>query len=86
MGQPDQGHLEVDPGLGGVAHGHLRQPEHLHGPDQRGEAHPLGLGGQGLPLGTGHRHQVGSHHGQEALPEVVDQVSGELLGTESAPT
>ena len=31
-----------------------------------------------------HRHQVGGHQGQEALPEQVDQVAGQLLGAEPA--
>ena len=40
MGQPDQGHLEVDPGVGGVPHRHLGQAQHLHGPDQGGQTRP----------------------------------------------
>ena len=39
-----------------------------------------GLGGQGVTLGSGHGHELGGDQGQEALPQVVDQVDGELLG------
>ncbi len=83
MGQPDQGHLEVHPGVRGVAHGDLGLPEDLHGPDQGGQAHPPGPGGQIVPLASGYRHQIRCHQGQKALPQVVDQIAGELLGTEA---
>ena len=43
MGQPDQGHFEVDPGVGCVAHRDLGPSQDLHGPDQRGQSHPFGL-------------------------------------------
>ena len=59
MGQADQGHLEVDPGIGGVTHVDLGETEHLHGPDQGGQAHPFGPGGQGGPLAPRYRHQLG---------------------------
>ena len=83
VGQPDQGHLEVDPRVGGVAHGHLGPPEHLHGPDQGGQPDPSAWSvSDGLALGPGHGHQLRGDQGQEPLPQVVDQVAGELLGAE----
>ena len=80
--QADQRHLEVDPGVGRVAHADLGPAEVLHGPHQGGQPDPAGLGGQRVPLGPGHGHQLGGDQGQEALAEVVDQVDGELLGAE----
>ena len=82
MGQTDQGHVEVDPRIGGVPHVDLGPAEHLHGPDQGGQAHPFGPGEESLPLAPGHSHQLGGHHGQKALTQVVHQVRGELLGAE----
>ena len=50
-----------------------------------GETHALGLGPPSVPLGLGHRHEVGGDQGQEALPQMVDEVAGQLLGTEPSP-
>ncbi len=82
MGQADQGHLEVDPRIGSITHVDLGPTQHLHGPDQRGQAHPFGPGREGLPLRSRHGHQLGGHQGQKSLTQVVHQVPGQLLGTE----
>ena len=47
MDQADQGHLEVDPGVGGVAHVDLGPAQVLHGPDQGGQARPARPGRPG---------------------------------------
>ena len=82
VGQPYEGDVQIDPGIGRIAHGDLGPPQHLQGPHQRRQPHPLGLGGKRLPLGPGDRHQPRCHQGQEPLAEVVDQVAGQLLGAE----
>ena len=82
MDQAHQGDLEVDPWVRCVAHGDLRPPEVLHGPHQGGEPDPAGLRCQCIAFGTGHRDEFGGDQSQEPLAEVVDQVDGELLGTE----
>ena len=48
MDEPDQRHLQVDPGVGRVAHRDLGPTEVLHGPDQCGQSDASGLGGQGV--------------------------------------
>ena len=73
----------VDPGVGGIPHRDLGPAQHLHGPDQRGQPHPFGLRRRARPAPVpGHGHQVGGDQGQEALPQIVDQVAGQLLRAE----
>jgi hypothetical protein len=80
MGQPNQGHFQVDPGIGRLPHGHLGQPKHFHAPHHGGQPQPLAQAGDLLPLGVAHRHQLGGDHGQEGLAQVLDEVAGQLLG------
>jgi hypothetical protein len=83
VGQPYQGHFQVDPGIRRFAHGHLGQTEHLHAPHHSGQSQALAQAGDLVPLGVAHRHQLGGNHGQEGLAQVLDQVAGQLLRTPS---
>ncbi len=80
MGQPHQCHLEGDPRIRGIPHGDLGLAQHLHGPDKGGQPHPFGLPGQGGVLRFRYGHQVRGYQCQKSLPQMVDEIAGQLLG------
>ena len=82
MGQPDQGHLEIDPRIGCIPHRDLGPSQYLHGPHHRSQSHPFRLRGDRFQCGSRHGGQIGGDQGQETLTEIVDQVTGQLLRAE----
>ncbi len=73
----------VTRGSGASAHGDLGLTQHLHGPDQGRQPHPLGLPGDGRALRFRDGHQIRGDQGQKSLAQVVDQITGQLRGAVS---
>ena len=61
VGQPRRRHLEVDAGIGGVAHLHLGPAQHLHGPRRRAATPSSSVSWATVSRSApGRRHQVGA--------------------------
>ncbi len=83
MGQTDQRHLQTDPGIEGVPHVDLGSAQYLYGSDQGREPQSFGQLADGVPLRLDHTRELGGDQGEKALAEEIDEVPGQLLGTES---
>ena len=89
MGEPDDGDLEGDPGVEGVAHGDHRRPEHLHGadapgrPEQQTALHSCGTRSWRLAHACRRRGRVAlprqarGHGGQELGAQLVEKRRGD---------
>jgi hypothetical protein len=84
MGEPDDGHLERDAGVEGIAHRYHRRPEQFHGPNaaswseqQVSMRHRTGRQGTGR---IGLVQDRGCESGKELATQLVEQPGGYSQG------